>query len=335
MSGVFPARSFFVIFSTLISFVPGVQTPPPQAPVQVPQGKTAASRITAATNVTLRALPSTNAAAVAQLPLGTELTDSGPADLDRTWVRVKLADGREGWLRSDLTKPIDHAWRWPTFDRIIEERLGRKGDGFAAQAELVAFIDRVVPEYSDAEGRARIDLARLRALQAALGSIPFRGDQREPYASWLGARKSTVTYDEPAGRWLVASATIWDLQSKHANTAAADELAWFAVTNGLPGECEGYLPCYLRWRNRLQGEYLRRQPNGRHVDEAIGLVKETADTLGASPKPNEAYEFDRARDCKDLAASVDALVGAIRATKSAGKDAAIASLTGLRKVCGG
>ena len=278
-------RSLILVLLSTFVLVTVVSGESPQQP------STPAVRITAATNVTLRALPSTNAAAVAQLPLGTELTDSGPADLDRTWVRVKLADGREGWLRTDLTKPIDRAWRWPTFDRIIEERLGRKGDGFAAQAELVAFVDRVAPEYTDAEGHARIDLARLRALQAALGTIPFRGDQREPYASFLGARKATVTYDDPAGRWLVASEAIWDLQSKHASTATADDLAWFAVTNGLAGECEGYLPCYLRWRNRLQGEYLRREPNGRHVDEAIGLVKETADAVGASPKPNSAVRI--------------------------------------------
>lgn len=297
------------------------------------QEKASVARITAATNVTLRALPSATAAAVAQLPLGTEVTDAGPSGLDRTWVRVKMADGREGWLRGDLTRPLDRAWRWPTFDRIISERLNRKGDGFAAQAELVAFVERVTPEYTDAEGRARIDLARLRAVQAALGAIPFRGDQREPYGSWLKARSAEVTYDEPAGRWLLASATIWDLQAKHASTATADDLAWFAVMNGLPGECEGYIPCYLRWRNRLQGEYLRREPAGRHVEEAIALVKQTADEL--SGRRLDTYDFERARDCKDLTASLDALVGAIKGTRSANKDAAIGSVNALRKVCGG
>ena len=299
--------------------------------------KASASRLTVAANVTLRALPSTTAATVAQLPLGTELVDAGPADLDRTWLRVKIADGREGWLRGNLTRTIDPAWRWPAFDRLIAERLGRKGDGFAAQAELVAFIDRVAPEYTDLEGRARIDLARLRAIQAALGSMPFDAGRREPYAAWIAARKSDVTYDAPAGRWILSSAPIWDLQTKHGATATADDIAWFAVTNGLPGECEGYLPCYLRWRNRLQGEYLRRQPNGRHAEEAIGLVKTTADTLSAPPKPHEAYDFDRTRDCRDLTASIDALVGAIKlsgAARAPNRDAAIGSLNGLRKVCG-
>lgn len=306
---------------------------PGLAPVGA-QTKPAGSRIVAATNVTLRALPNTTAAAVAQLPLGTELTESGPADLDHTWIRVKMADGREGWLRGNLTKPLDRGWRWPTFDRIIEERLTRKGDGFAAQAELVAFVDRIAPEYTDAEGRARIDLARLRAVQAALGAIPFGGGQREPYATFLSGRKAEITYDAPAGRWLLANQMILDLQAKYASTATGDEFAWFAVTNGLPGECEGYIPCYLRWRNRLQGEYLRREPSGRHVDEAIALIKETADSLADRPKPNEIFDFDRVRDCKELTSSIDALVAAIKATKSANRDAAISSLSGVRRLCG-
>jgi hypothetical protein len=180
-----------------------------------------------------------------------------------------------------------------------------------------------------------MDLARLRALQAALGSMPYDAGRREPYAAWLSARKTDVTYDAPAGRWLISSATIWETQTKHAATASADELAWFAVMNGLPGECAGYLPCYIRWRNRLQGEYLRRQPGGAHVEEAIALVKETADTLGANRKPAETYDFDRKRDCGDFTASIDALAAAIKGTKSPNRDTAVASLTTLRKACGG
>lgn len=297
------------------------------------QDRPASTRVTAAANVTLRALPSPTASAVAQLPLGTELTDAGPAGLDKTWVRVKLGDGREGWLLANLTRTLDPAWRWPTFDRIIAERLGRKGDGFPALAELVAFIERVAPEYTDPDGRARVELARLRATAGALASIPQNGGGRDPYAPWLAARKADVTYDEPGGRWLLASPAIWDLHARYATTASADDIAWFAVTNGLGGECEGHLPCYVEWRNRLQGEYLRRHPGGRHADEAVGVVKDTVDLLAAPPKSNAAYQFDRAKDCRDFTTSIDALAAAVKGTRAANRDATIASLTTLRRAC--
>jgi hypothetical protein len=40
---------------------------------------------------------------------------------------------------------------------------------------------------------------------------------------------------------------------KHRGTAATDDIAWFFVENGLYGECEGNVPCYVAWRNQLDG----------------------------------------------------------------------------------
>jgi hypothetical protein len=183
-----PAFNFVLIFVLGISLTGRASSAQEQA-------KAAGTRITAAANVTLRGLPASTSPVVAQLPLGTEVTDAGPAGLDKTWVRVRLANSREGWLLASLTKPLDQTWRWPTFDRIIAERLGRKGDGFSALAELVAFIERVAPEYTDPDGRARIDLDRLRAMSAALAAIPSNGLKRDPYASWLKAHEASKNCD--------------------------------------------------------------------------------------------------------------------------------------------
>jgi len=231
-----------------------------------------AVRITAVANVTLRATPSPTAPAIAQIPLGTEVRDSGPAGLDKTWVLVRLGDTREGWVQARLTKPLDPVWRWPVFDAIVAERLERRGDGFPAGVELVAFIERVAPEYTDKDGRARIELARLRALSRAAAAIPFNGSRREPYASWLSTRSADVVYDEPGGHWMVRDAAIWASHARHAATPVADDIAWFAVTAGLPGECEGSVSCYFSAMNRLHGEYLRAHPAGRHAAEAVAAV---------------------------------------------------------------
>jgi hypothetical protein len=292
-----------------------------------------AARITASANVTLRALPSASAPAVASLPLGTEVTEAGPAGLDKTWVRVKLADGREGWLLASLTRTVDPAWRWATFDRIITDRLGRKGDGFPAVVELVAFIERVSGEYTNPDGQAQVELARLRAMAAAAAKVPPRSSTREPYASWLSARKNDLVFDAPGGRWILAERTIWERHARHAATPTADEIAWFAVTNGLGGECEGYLPCYLDSRNRLQGEYLRRHPAGRRAAEAVSIIKNTVDILAVPAKPHEAYEFDRKRDCQMVMKSIDTLTTAVEGARVTARDAALASLGSLRRIC--
>jgi hypothetical protein len=292
------------------------------------------SRITAAANVTLRAMPSPEAAAIAQVPLGTEVTDAGPAGLDKTWVRVKLADGREGWLQASLTRVLDPSWRWTAFDRIIAERLGRKGDGFPALAELVAFIERVGPEYTNPEGRAQLEFSRLRAIGMAAAAIPRGTTAREPYASWIATHQNEVLYDSPTSKWILAAQAVWDAHKRHAESSVSDELAWFAVTTGVVGECAGRLTCYLDVRDRLYGEYLRRRPFGKHAAEAVDVIRNTADAL--APRDNAAgtYAFDRGRDCKSVNDLVDALTSAVQTTRTESRDAAKSSLAAVKKICG-
>ena len=324
-------RSQFAVLSSFFIFVPTfclISTVTVRAGTQ-----TDATRITSATNVTLRAMPAADATVIAQLPLGTELVDAGPAGLDKTWVRVRLADSREGWLLATMTRPLDPVWRWPTFDKIISDRLGRKGDAFPAAAELLAFIERVAPEYTDPDGRGRIELARLRAMASAAASLPRNAQRREPYAGWLAARKGDVVYDEPGGRWLVAGPTIWETHARQSATTSADDMAWFAVTTGVPSDCEGHITCYLDVHNRLHGEYLRRHPFGKRAAEAVSMIKGTADIVTAPMKSGAAYALDKKSECRNLTTTVDALTGALQGTRGPDRDAAIASLGRVRDLC--
>jgi len=290
-------------------------------------------RITAVANLTLRAMPSADAPAVAQLPLGTEVTEAGPLGLEKTWLRVRLSDAREGWVQARLTLALDPAWPWPTFDEIIARRLGRRGDGFSANAELVAFIERVLPEYTDPEGRARVELSRLRALTTTLESLPAGGDRREPFASWLATRQREVVFDEPGAKWILASDAIWALHATQAGTSMADDIAWFAVATGIAGECEGRLPCYLDARNRLQGEYLRWHPGGRHAADAVGAIARTARALAAPSASRASYVFDRTTDCQAVVVSVDALAAAVKGSRVVSSEPALESLSAIRRGC--
>jgi hypothetical protein len=191
----------------------------------------------------------------------------------------------------------------------------------------------VAPEYTDPDGLARLELSRLRAMSSALAAIPRNGGRREPYMSWIASRKSEVVYDAPGGRWMLADSTIWEQHARLVTSPVAEEIAWFAVTNGLSGECEGHLPCYVTARNRLHGEYLRRHPGGRRAAEAAGVVKNTADALTAPVKSGAAYRFDLKRDCRGLVESVDALTAAVQGTHVDGRDPTLASLATLRKMC--
>jgi hypothetical protein len=292
-----------------------------------------ALRLTSAANATLRAAPSPEAPAIAQLPLGTEVREAGPAGLDKTWRLVRLGDAREGWLQTRLTKAVDPDWRSETYDAIIAERLGRKGDGFGATVELLSFIERVAPEYGDPDSRAGVALARLQALARAAAAIPFNGAKREPYGSWLGARQPELVYDEPGGRWIVRNPAIWNVHAKYRETAASDDIAWFAATTGLAGECEGFVSCYFASENTLRGDYLRTHPFGRHAADAVASVNSMLGAVWSAGEFTKPYSFDRKDDCQQLAAAVDGLVSAIQTAKAAGWESTVANLSAVRKQC--
>jgi hypothetical protein len=291
------------------------------------------ARIIIAANVRLRGAPSTTAPLVAEIPLGTEVREASPSGLDKTWVLVRLDDAREGWVQGRLARPFDPRWPWPTFDAIIKDRLSRTGDGFPAAVQLVAFIDRVRPTYNDADSRARIELARLEAVARAAAAIPFRGATREPYASWLTAHGGDVVYDEPGGRWLLSLPAIWKIHAAHAASPSAEDIAWLAVSTGLPGECEGHVACYLSAASMLQGAFLRAHPSGSRAADAVAAIDRLLEGVAPAGKIGRPYQFDRAVDCRELGTAVDGLAAAIDDANAARWEAVLVKLDGLRALC--
>ena len=115
-------------------------------------------------------------------------------------------------------------------------------------------------------------------------------------------------FSEPAGEWLIVPEVIWQIHDTHRESSVADEIAWLAVTNGLAGECEGYVPCYAHGLNGLDGEYLRRHPRGAHVAEAVETTKGSLEqSLRLLSEPDGKRFFDASHDCGDLTPPLSAL----------------------------
>jgi hypothetical protein len=113
---------------------------------------------------------------------------------------------------------------------------------FAERAVLVERLEAAAERAPAADQRARLALLRLRSLRWLLASV-FREAEQDPASRpWLAEHESLVVYSEPAGEWLVNPEQVWKTHDNHWSTASADDIAWFAVTNGYPGECEGYVP---------------------------------------------------------------------------------------------
>ena len=162
-------------------------------------------------------------------------------------------------------------------------------------------------------------------MRAALGAVPMDARVREPYQAFLRRHQGESAYSEPAGQWMLTPDAIWTLHEANRGSASAEAIAWEAVDNGMPGECDGYPPC--------DGEYLRRHPDGAHVVEVLKRIGDSSTELERLlSAPNGSELFNPVSDCGDLTPRAKTLDAALRAVK-ADASGALAALAQLRARC--
>jgi hypothetical protein len=165
----------------------------------------------------------------------------------------------------------------------IRARLGRLDSivtpdnlpfGFKPAAELADAAKTAAANSKDPETKGEMELARLRAIQIALYSLPAEPVKRaaEPYASWLKAQGKQIFADEISGAYLVSADSFWKLADRYKKAAIGDAIAFHAANNALGGECEGSMACHSIASLHSEGEYLKRYPKGAYVDQAVGMV---------------------------------------------------------------
>jgi hypothetical protein len=203
---------------------------------------------------------------------------------------------------------------------------------FTTSAAIAEELSAALPGIGDPEARGRLTLLFIKTMRNALGAIPMDARDREPYRAFLQRHQDAV-YSEPAGQWMLSPDAIWAHQEHNRTSASAEAIAWEAVDNGMPGECEGYPPCELATLDALDGEYLRRHPAGAHVSDAVKRIGDTCtelERLLSAPKGDEL--LNPVTDCVDLIPKAKTLETALRGVRVDASTALLA-LHQLRTRC--
>lgn len=286
--------------------------------------------ITAASGVRLRATAAADGAEVTRLPIctvlkeleapGTKVTVAGQ---EGVWEKLEAPDGKQGWMFSPGLRAIDTAKPEETYLALAAERVGKKSTTFPERADLYNCLRRAATEAKDPEAAGKLQLARFTHLQETLKAIGM-SSEKQPFKGFLKQHESDVVYSEPAGEWFVETTNVWAAEKAYHATASAEPLAWLAAEIPQPGECEGYLGCYLARDGMAVGEYLRRHPNGAHAKQALKGYSEykAADT--------DMSELAK-EDIQSIIPQVDEALTIIRGTADAPvRKKAEASMTKLR-----
>jgi hypothetical protein len=264
------------------------------------QNNPPAQRIIAASNVRLRAEPQTTAQELTRLPIGTVLKQLSASE--GTWIHVESAEGKTGWVSADLTLPVTDRDFVTAYKHVIEMRLQNEGLSFSDAADLVEFVQRVTPQVAR-EAQVEFELFWLRALGRAARQVDSYEPRDPARRDFVTKYDDSLIFSEPAGQWFVNAERYWDLEEKNRETAIGEEIAWDGANAGVPGECEGYIPCTFAVLLMTHGRYLRHYPNGLHAAEALERIDYP---LREIVKPNTPYTMDP-RENRELRESLSDL----------------------------
>ena len=273
----------------------------------------AQAKITTVSAMRARSAPQITAPEVVRLKLGTVVnatarsanqdTAGGKTDY---WYLVTLPDGKMGWLFGGLLLDYNPNQREQLLRQIIEARLKAETTDFTDRQEIYNLAARSLTEAKDVNTRAEFELLKL--LSLANWAAAFPDDQRDksPYREWLKAYATEVIPNEFAGSYNVRSELLWRLAAKYHTLPIADRIAWAAVENPQPHDCEGDEVCHLFV---FEGavKYLNLHPNGVHAAEAVKNFIEllTADVINrANAKGGDQYAVEERTNLRKLLSSL-------------------------------
>lgn len=188
------------------------------------------------------------------------------------WYRVEYENGKSGWIADSLTRGYENDNRDEIYQEIADQYAKNKSLDFATAAEVSDFLRTAQALVKKDRTKAELGFKRLRILAAAVKAVPSGRGDAFPYKSFLQAHEKEVVYSEPSAIWLVRSDLFWELHSRNMQSPVAEEIAWEAARNAIPGECGGYINCRLYVLRAMEGEYLNFYPNGKFSRQALESV---------------------------------------------------------------
>jgi hypothetical protein len=269
-------------------------TPPKTAKTAPTESKavpaTSSQLIATAAGARVRAKASTGSAELRRVKLGTLIKVLEKTDND--WYRIEIPAKPKnvtGWMSGQVADDWDETKREEIYRRIIDKNYKEGEMSFLDASELFDFLTKAQTELKGSKSIPEYSFKRLTVLSQALKAVPFDKEKESPYKTFLKSNEKIVVYSEPAGAWYVRSESFWNLRKQYSTLPMAEEIAWAAASNPLPGECEGYVNCYLFILRQTDAEYLSLYPNGKYSDESLKNIRNQLEPIVSDLAQKQVY----------------------------------------------
>ena len=242
--------------------------------------ESAQAKITAVSAMRARRAPQVTAPEITRLKLGTVVNATARSSEQDTvggktdyWYQVTLTNGQSGWLFGGLLLDYNASQREQILRQIIEARLKAESTDFSDRQEIYNLAARSVTEAKDVNTRAEFELLKLLALANSAAAFPDGQGEKSPNREWLRAHAAEVVRNEFAGSYNIHTELFWKLEAKYHALPIAERIAWAAVENQEPHDCEGDEVCHL-FVYEGAVKYLNLHPSGVHAAEAVKNLNE-------------------------------------------------------------
>lgn len=259
---------------------------PKPAAATKPDSKTGEQIIVTGTNVIVRKEASTKSTRLSTVKLGKILP---VIKRGSSFYQVEYEAGKDGWIATTYTRDYDADKRDALYREIGDKQLKTAKIDFTTAPETTEFLRTAAAMVKTDEARADLGYKRLRFIAAALKAIPSGKGEKPPYKPFIRANEKDIVYSEPSAEWYVRAESLWELRGKFAALPIAEEIAWTAVNTPIPGECEGYINCYLYNIRAADGEYLNLYPNGKYAQKSLTNIANYLEPFVADIKDKTVY----------------------------------------------
>lgn len=231
-------------------------------------------------NVRIRSNGSTSGKVVATLPLGTwaEILETGSEKQkllgkDEFWYKIRDENRTEGWIFGGLTLRCTPETKFKTAFDLINERSELYGKPIEEVEQLYSFSKKMLGQARQNNDKAMMELGKLKALQQILNTLSAMMKGSDANHEAIKENKDDIYYHESAGQHFIYPEAFWKLAQTYKDDAIADEIAWQAARQQLPGETEGDPMAVLSFISTSEGKYLKMFPNGRYSAIALENIK--------------------------------------------------------------
>ena len=284
------------------------------------------AKITTVSAMRARRAPQITAEEIMRLKLGTVVnavarsanqeTIGGKTDY---WYRVNLPSIETGWVFGGLLLDYNPRERTQLLRQIIEARFKAENTSFTDRQEVYNLAASSIAQARDVNTRAEFELLKLLALANWAITVPSDGTDKPPYREWLKAHAAEVVLNEFAGGYNLRTEVLWDLEKKYHSLPIAERIAWAAVENPEPSDCEGDELChFFVFSGGIK--YLSVHPNGAHASQALKdlnelLTDEVIKTANGSG--GDQYLIEARTNLKKLLASLRVALTKVSASQKA------------------